>query len=88
MTESLCPWCHAVEGGTTRVAGDAATPVAGSVAVCDTCGRLSIYDDTAPGGRRFPTLRERQRLEHDPGVRAALDAVADLRAARRKLRPW
>jgi hypothetical protein len=86
-TPTLCPWCHAEHVAALNTTTEDA-PGDGDVCICSECGRLSLFDSSVPGGRRFPTLAERRQAEANPDVRRALDAVAALRNQRHTSRPW
>lgn len=67
LKKSVCPWCEKrhdlVSGIAEKGTKKEPIPHNGDVTLCVGCGELSVFDDSAKGGLRFPTQEEVKAIE-------------------------
>lgn len=75
-----CPHCGAQHDQAASV-GARARPKPGDVSICVKCAGVAIFTTDGAGARKA-TKEERAEIEADPRVRASLDVLRGMKAAR------
>lgn len=70
---SACPFCGTANEAVSNPFGDAG-PDDGDFSLCFTCGEWAIFDSTATGGQRKPTVAEYQEIVNQPQTRRMREA--------------
>jgi hypothetical protein len=84
LKSSTCPWCRKkldlvtaiVEKGSFKPGDKEPVAENGDATVCSGCAMMSMFDDTARGGLRFPTREEWVDLQGEKMMAALLTAMS------------
>lgn len=81
--DTLCPYCRKPSDRATAV-GHSHGPTNGAAMLCIHCGEWAIFDASAPGGMRYPTIEEHIDIGFSENARRIRDAWQQMDAERRK----